>query len=119
MNKLKWAFILLFAFINTYAQTHAKSVSKAYPADDPLSVFLHPPVAAKPGVFWMWMGSNLSKEGITKDLEALKNEGFHNITMFSLADVTTPWAGTIANNPSPKIISWTEPWWKLVRYAAQ
>ena len=35
----------------------------------------------------MWMGSNLSKEGITRDLEALKKAGFNRTTMFSLADV--------------------------------
>ncbi|GGH03834.1 hypothetical protein GCM10007352_06680 [Mucilaginibacter phyllosphaerae] len=65
------------------------------------------------------MGSNLSKAGIRKDLEALKQEGFNRTTMFSLADVTTPWAGSIANSPTPGLISWTEPWWKMVRYAAQ
>ena len=77
------------------------------------------PEAAKPGVLWMWMGCNLSKAGITRDLEALKQEGFNRTTMFSLADITTPWAGEIGKSPTPEIISWTEPWWKLVRYAAE
>jgi len=86
---------------------------------DPASVFANPPEAAKPGVLWMWMGSNLSKTGIKKDLEALKQQGFSRTTMFSLADITTPWAGKINKSPTPEIISWTEPWWKLVRYAAE
>lgn len=86
---------------------------------DPAEVFINPPESAKPGVLWMWMGSNLSKEGITKDLEALKKAGFNRTTMFSLSDVTTPWAGEIGNSPTPEIISWTEPWWKLVRHAAE
>jgi hypothetical protein len=81
--------------------------------------FLSPPESAKPGVLWMWMGSNLSKDGIKKDLEALKKEGFNRTTMFSLADVTTPWATGIGNSPTPEIISWTEPWWEMVRYAAE
>jgi hypothetical protein len=34
--------------------------------------FLNPPTSAKPYVWWHWMGSNFSKEGITKDLEAMK-----------------------------------------------
>lgn len=86
---------------------------------DPKQVFLNPPAEAKPGVLWMWMGANLSKAGITKDLEALKKNGFNRTTMFSLADVTTPWAGKIDKSPTPEIISWTEPWWKLVRHAAE
>jgi hypothetical protein len=38
--------------------------------------------------------------------------------MFSLADVTTPWAGDIGKSPTPEIIAWTEPWWQLVKHAA-
>jgi hypothetical protein len=49
-------------------------------------IFAHPPEAAKPGVLWMWMGSNISRIGITRDLEALKAAGFGRTTMFSLAD---------------------------------
>jgi hypothetical protein len=39
--------------------------------------------------------------------------------MFSLAEITTPWAGEIGKSPTPEIISWTEPWWKMVRHAAE
>jgi hypothetical protein len=87
--------------------------------DNPEKSFLSPPESAKPGVLWMWMGSNLSKAGIKKDLEALKQQGFNRTTMFSLADITTPWATDFLNSPSPEIISWTEPWWDLVKYAAE
>lgn len=86
--------------------------------DDPGMLFTHPPAAAKPGVLWMWMGSNLSKQGITSDLEALKRAGFNRTTMFSLADITTPWAGEIKKSPTPELISWTEPWWDMLRHAA-
>ena len=87
-------------------------------ADELDKIFASPPESAKPGVLWMWMGCNLSSNGITRDLEALKEAGFNRTTMFSLADVTTPWAGAIGNSPTPEIISWSEPWWKLVRHAA-
>lgn len=108
--------LIILATVNTFAQPTKNIHSQT---SDPASVFQHPPESAKPGVLWMWMGSNLSKEGITKDLEALKKEGFNRTTMFSLADVTTPWAGEINKSPTPEIISWTEPWWKLVRHAAE
>ena len=88
-------------------------------ATDAKTIFLHPPESAKPGVLWMWMGCNISKEGITKDLEALKAEGFNRTTMFSLADIVTPWSGVIEKSPTPEIIAWTEPWWKMVRFAAE
>lgn len=96
----------------------ALSLATPLPADELATAFRHPPESAKPGVLWMWMGCNLSREGITRDLEALKEAGFNRTTMFSLADVTTPWAGEIGNSPTPQIVSWTEPWWELVRHAA-
>jgi hypothetical protein len=39
---------------------------------DPADVFFKPPDYAKPGVLSMWMGYNLSKEGMTRDLEGAR-----------------------------------------------
>ncbi len=118
-------FLQLFArlvFLFFFFQTAAQKVSqhKSRPVEmDAEKVFLSPPSSAKPGVLWMWMGANISKEGITKDLEALKQQGFNRTTMFSLADITTPWSGVIGKSVTPEIIAWTEPWWKMVRHAAE
>lgn len=37
--------------------------------------FLHPPDWARPGVYWYFMDGNLSKEGMTKDLESMVKSG--------------------------------------------
>ncbi|MEI8205452.1 MAG: glycosyl hydrolase, partial [Kiritimatiellales bacterium] len=37
--------------------------------------FESPPDSAKPRVYWMWMNGNITKEGITLDLEAMKRVG--------------------------------------------
>ncbi len=81
-------------------------------------VFLHPPATARPTAMWMWMGSNITREGITRDLEALHDAGLGGTLMFSLADTTTPWPRDIAKAPTPEVIAFTAPWWKLVRHAA-
>jgi hypothetical protein len=65
------------------------------------------------------MGSNVSSNGITRDLEALKDAGFGGTTMCSLADVCTPWAGIISNSPTPDVVAYqSDSWWNLVRHAA-
>ena len=87
-------------------------------ADELEKTFSHPPDAARPEVLWMWMGGNVSKDGITRDLAALKDAGYGGATVFSLADVCTPWAGIISNCPTPEIVTFTAPWWKMVRHAA-
>ena len=45
-------------------------------SSDPLRQgFMHPPDEARPWVYWVWMDGNLSREGITADLEAMKRAG--------------------------------------------
>ena len=88
-------------------------------SDDLASAFLNPPAAARPYVLWMWMGSNLSKEGITRDLEAMQEAGIGGATIYSLADTLIPWAGFIRNSPTPEIITYSDPWWNLLHHAAR
>ncbi len=88
------------------------------PVSDLAAAFTAPPDSTRPYVLWMWMGSNVSKEGITADLEAMKEAGIGGATIFSLADTLIPWAGVIGKSPTPEVVTWTEPWWALVRHAA-
>lgn len=37
--------------------------------------FVHPPQKSQPWVYWMWLNGNISKESITKDLEAMHRVG--------------------------------------------
>jgi hypothetical protein len=46
--------------------------------DSPTAIneaFANPPLSARPGVFWDWLNGNITKEGITRDLEAMKSKG--------------------------------------------
>ncbi|MFM8982086.1 MAG: glycosyl hydrolase, partial [Spartobacteria bacterium] len=93
--------------------------SSLHAADfDPQTVFENPPESAKPGVWWHWMGCNVTKEGITRDLEEFKRAGIGSATIFGMADVCTPWAGHIENSPTDGLIAFTDPWWEMVRHAA-
>jgi alpha-L-rhamnosidase len=46
------------------------------------SNFQNPPAAAKPRVWWHWMSGNVSKEGITADLEWMHHVGIGGMQMF-------------------------------------
>ena len=59
-------------------------------AGDPLeSGFNHPPDTAKPQTWWHWMNGNISKAGITADLEAMKRIGLGGATIVN-ADCEVP-----------------------------
>ena len=44
--------------------------------------FKSPPDSAKPYTWWHWVNGNVSKEGITKDLEAMKAVGLGGSVLF-------------------------------------
>jgi hypothetical protein len=93
--------------------TFAAPVFAASPAGiDPLADgFRHPPEAARPRTWWHWTRSNVSLEGITKDLEWMKRTGLGG---FQLADVN---AGG-GQNVDPKTAFGTPEWYAAVRHAA-
>ena len=54
-------------------------------AADPLEPgFLSPPESAKPQTWWHWMNGNITKAGITADLEAMKQIGLGGATIVNV-----------------------------------
>ena len=48
-------------------------------ADGLKDEFKNPPGSSYPGVYWYFMDGNLSREGMTKDLESMKEVGINNL----------------------------------------
>ena len=44
---------------------------------------INPPESARPHTWWHWMNGNVSKEGITADLEAMKANGITGANIFA------------------------------------
>lgn len=51
--------------------------------------FRQPPAAARPWVYWFWMDGNISREGITADLEAMQRVGVGGMILMEV-DVGVP-----------------------------
>ncbi len=66
------------------------------------------PAAARPHTWWHWINGHVTPEGITADLEAMKNVGLGGATLFSV--------GLINTIPGP--VEFMSPaWWNLVDHA--
>ena len=70
--------------------------------------FRQPPDETKPWVYWYWITDNISREGITRDLEAMARAGIGEalIGNIFLEDV---------QRGSVKAL--TDPWWGMVEHA--
>jgi hypothetical protein len=59
-------------------------------ADDLAAQFAVPPPSARPWVYWFWINGNISKNGITADLEALKRVGIGGVLWMEVSGMA--WA---------------------------
>ncbi|MGC4074105.1 MAG: glycosyl hydrolase [Nibricoccus sp.] len=81
-------------------------------AEDALALdFKSPPESAKPWVIWYWMQASVSREGITADLEAMKQAGVGGAYFMAVQDMPNPaW-------PITPVRQLTEEWWGMVMHA--
>jgi len=70
---------LISAILVTSAMLHAEETVNLE------SGFHNPPTASLPHTWWHWMNGNVTREGITTDLEAMKQAGLGGTTAFFLA----------------------------------
>lgn len=82
-------------------------------AQDLDSLFQHPPASAKPWVFWYWMHASVTKEGITADLQAMKEAGIGGAYLMPIKGKRNP--------PfiDPPVEQLSPEWWDMVRFARQ
>lgn len=80
--------------------------------------FLSPPDRARPQVMWHWVGYNVTKEGITKDLESMKDAGVVGAMIFQITSAGTGRFSSIANTYTPGIEYYNDKWFALLKHAA-
>ena len=76
------------------------------------NVFANPPRAASPGAYWYWLGGNVSRAGITADLEAMHEVGIWNPMLFAIGKSGPD---TLIQPPADAL---TPLWWEMVEHAA-
>lgn len=107
MKRVLFPILLLIVWLNT-----ATSFGKPYKDGDNIdSLFLNPPSEAKPIMIWQWMDGLVTREGITKDLEAYKEAGIGGVQNFQIGG---PLQGLIADTANAV---GTDNWKGLMAYA--
>jgi len=105
MNKLSKLILMLpLALAPLAGQAAPKGGSHAALA----AGFVAPPDSVQTSVYWYWLSGNVSKEGVVKDLEAMKRAGINRafIGNIGLGELATPYA---------PVKLFTDEWWWLLR----
>ena len=75
--------------------------------DDLIAGFKQPPPEARPWVYWFWMNGNLTREGITADLEAMHGAGIGGVLIMHVG----------AGIPAGPVKFFSNQWRELFRFA--
>ena len=70
--------------------------------------FLNPPTDARPWVYWFWINGNITKEGITADLEAMQRVGIGGVLIME-----------VDGSPQGPVAFGTSNWQEMFRFACQ
>lgn len=71
--------------------------------------FAHPPDSARPHTWWHWLNGNVTREGITADLEAMQRVGVGGAQIFDVAP----------GIPAGRVDYMTPEWRAMVKHAVQ
>lgn len=81
-------------------------------ADKRETGFVTPPLSVQTGTYWYWIEGNISKEGVEKDLEAMKAAGINRAFVANIGG-----AGTGDPNSQYKVEFMSDEWWNITRAA--
>lgn len=109
MKRLLTPYSLFFLLLVIAVATHSQPAIQP----DIEKNFLNPPASARPWVFWYWMHAAVSKEGITADLEAMKEVGIGGAYLMPIKDTSS------AIPFQPTVRQLTPGWWAMVKFAMQ
>jgi hypothetical protein len=70
--------------------------------------FVHIPDSVQTSVYWYWLSDNISKEGVVKDLEAMKKVGINRAFIGNIG---------LDNVPYGKIKMFSDEWWDILHTA--
>jgi hypothetical protein len=108
--KIKFTILLIgiaFTYLACISKKDLLPINNKNKVDYLEQGFKSPPDSIKPWVYWYWISGNVSKEGITKDLEAMSKVGIGEAFIGNIG-MGEPYGDV-------KVLS--EDWWKLTEHA--
>lgn len=102
---MKYFIFLLIIFSFLSFNTYSKKENHDNTLQDH---FISPPDSIPIAVYWYWLSDNISKEGVIKDLYAMKKAGINRAFIGNIKEANIPYGNT-------KLFS--NEWWEIMRTA--
>src|SRR5882724_3918167 len=89
-QRANWFHGLVRALLFCLAVGISKASSEFDAARELRANFLQPPPSARPWVYWFWLNGNVTREGITADLEAMQRVGIGGAILLDVVQDIPP-----------------------------
>ena len=87
------------------------------PAERLETLFDSPPQMRGANAWWHWQGANVTKSGITRDLQSMRDAGLSGATIFNIQDVGWECEERMSTPLCPGLEYMNDKWWDLVSFA--
>jgi len=104
---------ILIAVCSIFLLSMAVSCSHRVKDDISRAEFMNPPESVGIYAWWHWLDNAITKEGITRDLEAMKQQGISGATILNIGLFNERDMGV------PPVIFGTEQWFDMFKWALQ
>lgn len=103
-------FIIALLLLATFSGTITGCVQNSgLPAKEAMrSGFSIPPDSVQTSVYWYWISDNISKEGVVKDLHAMKEAGINRAFIGNIGQENVPYG---------KVKMFSDEWWDILHIA--
>lgn len=102
------ALLALVFFLFNGCVTYKKEKKSSVVTDNLSIDFSTPPESIQTSVYWYWISDNISKQGVIKDLEAMKKVGINRAFIGNIG---------LDGTPNGKVKIFSDEWWKVMHIA--
>jgi hypothetical protein len=108
LKKVSLLLITVAFFISCATKQASVNTSSNKPGSSLETSFIRPPDSIQTSIYWYWMSDNISKEGVVKDLHAMKSVGINRAFIGNIGYESTPYG---------KVKLFSEEWWDIMHTA--
>ena len=106
MVNILYSVPLFFLLFTSCTVNSAETVNQ--PSKSLESGFISPPDSIQTSVYWYWISDNISREGVIKDLHAMKEVGINRAFIGNIG---------IKDLPAGNVNMFTDEWWEIMHLA--
>ena len=85
--------------------------------DELEATFDNPPQSCGVSAWWHWLGANVSKAGITRDLESMQAAGLAGATIFNIQEMGWSLNESFQSTLEPTMSYKNDKWWEMLEFA--